>query len=209
MKRLILCASLLLLPACGGVSQKSANDYLSERKIAAATPDAVPHCHGYGCKIVTPVPLTDKEWASVTKIFRGGPKTAEAERVKIAKATGRLEQIIGAKAGTDGDIHGTFAETGDDQLDCVDESTNTTTYLTMMAEAGLLKYHEVMSPAVRLPFVHTGSWPHQTALIRETETGTYYVVDSWFRDNGANADIIDLETWRTGWKPEDLRDINS
>jgi hypothetical protein len=28
------------------------------------------------------------------------------------------------------------------------------------------------------------------------------VVDSWFRDNGQAPDIVDLETWKDGWKPE-------
>jgi len=29
-----------------------------------------------------------------------------------------------------------------------------------------------------------------------------WVVDSWFRDNGEDPDILDLQTWKDGWKPE-------
>ncbi|MGQ0526947.1 MAG: hypothetical protein ACT4OY_02780 [Alphaproteobacteria bacterium] len=208
MKRTCLLVVILLLTACGAVSQKSAPDYLAERRIKLATLDAVPHCHGYGCQIVTPVSLSDKEWGSVKNIFRKKSKTPEAERTKIAKAVGLLERIIGPKDGTEHDVMGTFRETGHDQLDCVDESTNTTTYLYMLDQAGVLKFHTVLGAVVRLPLVHAGNWPHQSAMIREDKTGDYYVVDSWFRNNGADADIVDLPTWRAGWKPEELRGIN-
>jgi hypothetical protein len=79
-------------------------------------------------------------------------------------------------------------------MDCVDESTNTTTYLTMLLKDGLLKWHNVEDRATRGFFIF--GWPHTTAVIRDTVTGQLYVVDSWFLDNGQPPYIQKLEDWR-------------
>jgi hypothetical protein len=28
------------------------------------------------------------------------------------------------------------------------------------------------------------------------------VIDSWFRDNGELPDVVSLDIWKDGWKPE-------
>ena len=70
-----------------------------------------------------------------------------------------------------------------------------------MQQKGLLKFHTVQSPTVRLPIIHAGRWPHQTAVISQNKNGQFYAVDSWFQDNGSPAEIVRLETWKDGWKP--------
>jgi hypothetical protein len=90
----------------------------------------------------------------------------------------------------------------DNQHDCVDESLNTTIYLTLLEQKGLLRHHNVEDPTVRLPIIHSGRWPHQTAVISEIETSKFYAVDSWFHDNGAKAEIVPLRKWKDGWKPK-------
>lgn len=88
------------------------------------------------------------------------------------------------------------------QHDCVDESLNTTIYLTLLERKGLLKFHSVGTPTVRLPLIHAGRWPHQTATMIDTQSQIPYAVDSWFHDNGFPAEIIALEKWKKGWKPD-------
>ncbi|MDB2683139.1 hypothetical protein N9Z27_02685, partial [Alphaproteobacteria bacterium] len=152
------------------------------------------------------VELSKQEWEKIKKPFRRKPKTAQQEREKIATAIGTFEQIIGAKTGSEEDIHGTFIQTGTYQLDCVDESVNTTMYIAALQNKDLIKFHDLHPPEGRVPIIHAGRWPHQAALIEEKDTEksteNYYIVDSWFHDNGAPAEIIPLKQWKDGWKPE-------
>jgi hypothetical protein len=116
-----------------------------------------------------------------------------------------LEQKIGAKTNTANDVAGTFGTVGKYQLDCVDESTNTTIFLALLEKNKLLKFHKVSAPMARTPFTGLAGgrfWPHQTAVIFENASGQAYAVDSWFRDNGFPADIVNLNDWLYGWGPE-------
>lgn len=208
MRNAPLLTSLILLAACA--SAYDGGDYkmyLAKKNVAQPTSELVHHCHAYGCQAISKVELTKADWKKIQKIFKSKSKNAEAERKKIAKAIGVFEQIVGAKDGTDKDVRGTFVESGRYQLDCVDESTNTTMYLALLQDKKLLKFHDVQAPTARVPIIHAGRWPHQTAVIRDIKTGEFYVVDSWFHDNGADAEIIDLKTWKSGWKPESVRDF--
>jgi hypothetical protein len=202
-----LACSALFLAACGSHHTAPYQSYLAGRKLAVPAKNEIHHCYAYGCQKISKVSLTDEEWRQVTKIFKPKAKTPEKERQQIKKAIGLLERIIGPKDGTQDDIAGTFRETGPYQLDCVDESTNTTIYLALLESEGLLHFHQVNGPTMRFPVINAGRWPHQTAVITDTTTKTPYAVDSWFHDNGGDAEIIDLKTWKEGWKPESVRDF--
>ncbi len=163
-------------------------------------PGAFTVCHGHGCEERAPVSLTAAEWARVVALFRRLPHDAAAERRAVACAVGLLERLVGPRAGTDGDLGGTFPGLGrPGQMDCVDEATNTGTYLRMFADAGLLRFHVPDGRATRGFFLM--GWPHTTAVLRERATGRRWAVDSWFHDNGVPARILPLERWRAGWKP--------
>ncbi len=202
----LMALSLLALTACSG-APGDYKSYLQSREIGLSTPESIRHCHAYGCQRISNINITKKDWRKITAIFRPRAKNAAAERLKIAKAIGLFERTVGPLAGTQFDERGTFRKTGNNQLDCVDESTNTTTYISLLENAGLLKFHTLAGPTMRFPIVHAGRWPHQTAVIRETGSGILYAVDSWFRDNGAEADIIPLKEWKQGWKPPDVHDL--
>jgi hypothetical protein len=198
--------ALALLAACSG-KPGNYESYLEGRKVGLSSAETIRHCHAYGCQKITDVEFTNADWKDIKAVFRPAPKSADMERERIAKVIGLFEQKIGPRAGTQNDERGTFRHTGDDQLDCVDESTNTTTYLSLLQAQGLLKFHTVAGPTMRLPIIHAGRWPHQTAVIEETATKRLYAVDSWFRDNGHPADIINLKEWKEGWKPRDVHDL--
>ena len=205
-KLLLLAGSSAFLISCAAQTS-TYETYLRGKKVPLPAHDILHHCHGYGCKFVSEIKLTDKDWREIRAFFTPMAKSAAAERTQIAKAIGRLEQIAGKQDGTGGDIRGTFRNIGDDQLDCVDESTNTTIFLSLMQTEGLARFHTVEGPAVRLPLIHAGRWPHQTGVIREKDSDMLFAVDSWFHDNGADAEIIELKTWKDGWKPESVRDF--
>lgn len=204
MKRVLLL-SAIILGGCVSQDFKTYDRYLASKRIPPATLDEFPHCYGYGCPSHFLVQLSKKDYARIEKIFKPKTKNAAQERARIEKAIGEFETIVGALTGTDRDVGDTFKKTGDGQLDCVDESTNTTIYLDLMRQMGLLKFHAIEQPQIRLPISGGGWWVHQTAVIRDTDTNILYAVDSWFDDNGYPAYVVPFDAWKTGWKPEHLR----
>lgn len=190
---------MLLLNACGTTRPLK----LSDAQSLSPAPESFRLCHGYGCWVKSQVSLTNEEWENATASLKTRADSAEKEREQISATIGKLEQISGVKTGTDKDLaKATMAGHSPYQLDCIDEALNSTTYLSMIENAGLFHYHKVSSPARRGIFID-GAWPHNTASITDIQTGKSYAVDSWYRDNGEPAYIIPLEEWLSGWKPDD------
>ncbi|MFP4313636.1 MAG: hypothetical protein ACLFR0_04840 [Alphaproteobacteria bacterium] len=189
------------LSACG--MERHANTALQRKNIIVDIQKPVPHCYGYGCVKRADIALTKQEWEHIESIMTPASNTPAQERQKTKQAIAAFEQIMGEKAGTASDKAGTFKHMGakGNQLDCVDESLNTTIYLTLLEQKGWLSFHSVGNPSVRLPIIHAGRWPHQTAVIHENNSGRLYAVDSWFHNNGAEPEILPLEKWKAGWKP--------
>jgi hypothetical protein len=161
-------------------------------------------CTGGGCAEVKHVSLTDEEWQSIASIFTDARIVinAEQERDQIALAIGAFESIVGSKTSTETDLAGTFGNSDyPGQLDCNDEAINSTTYMRLMRQNGLLKFHEIEDTRTR-NFFFTG-WPHSTAVIHETASGERFAVDSWFYDNGFPATIVPFTAWKSGYIPED------
>ena len=192
-RQLWLVVAVVLLHGCAGVPVQPVADPIP-------TPQRIPVCSGYGCLNIDIVQLNDAEWRSVRTLFVPRAENPTDERQQIARAIAQLEKIIGPKTETEHDKGGTFPglfEAG--QMDCIDESTNTTVYLRLLAANDLLRWHEVGPDATRGYFLF--GWPHTTATVREKSSGNEYAVDSWFFDNGAEPVIIPLKQWRDGWNP--------
>ena len=161
-------------------------------------------CSGGGCAEIKHVSLTDEEWQMISSVFANAVAVSNAgkERDMISEAVGTFERIVGDKTGTATDRAGTFGNSDyPGQLDCNDEAINSTTYMRLMRQNGLIKLHEIEDMRTR-NFFFTG-WPHSTAVIREIATGTRYAVDSWFYDNGLPATIIPFAEWKSGYVPAD------
>jgi hypothetical protein len=178
-------------------------DMADINRIFRATPqlDALEICHGGGCAKLSQTNLTQAEWDQIARIFSPMPMDASTERALIAKAIAKFEVLVGNKVGTHLDKAGTFNNsqfTG--QQDCNDEAINTTTYIRLLVQAGLVKFHEVEDTRTR-HFFFSG-WPHTTAVIRQLDNQDRYAVDSWFFDNGQPATIVPFEIWKDGYIPE-------
>jgi hypothetical protein len=168
--------------------------------IRAATPEHFSVCQAYSCSDITTHALDAAQLQSLSELLDKPPPDAASERARLATAIAAMERWVGARTGTDRDLGGTFPGLGKPgQMDCIDESTNTTSYLTLFAARGWLRYHQVTARRTRgfPPF----AWPHTTAVIIETDTGRRYAVDSWFLANGQAPFIVPLELWQSGWKP--------
>jgi hypothetical protein len=144
--------------------------------------------------------LTRQEWQRVTAFLLPAAHSAAEERHAIARSIAMMESLVGSKTGTGLDKGGNLAGFGQPgQMDCIDESTNATTYLRMLETEGLLRFHTVVDRSTRFGlFV---GMPHTTAVIRETGTRRRYAVDSWFFDNGQPPAIVELSEWKSGWRP--------
>jgi len=158
-------------------------------------------CHAHGCKIVEQLSLSNTQWQQIARHFQPAAQSAADERLQIANAIAEFETIIGKKTNTSEDKAGLFESMGSSgQLDCIDESTNSTTYLLILEHNGLLKWHKPINHITRGFFIF--GWPHSSAAMKEKHSKAEYAVDSWFEDNGKRPHIIPLSQWRSGWSPE-------
>ena len=165
-------------------------------------------CSEYGCGKQNETGMTGDEWQRISNIFSQRSLNASIEREKIGQAIALFEQTIGQKTGTDIDEAQAagFSLNRKGQMDCVDETFNTTIYLQLLYKAGLLKWHVVGESINRGNYIT--SWPHNSASIYERPapylkgSKTHYAVDSWFHKNGIKPEIILASKWLGGWRPE-------
>ena len=200
--------SLALLGLCCGQAWAS-NEAYSQVMLEFHLPERInPQqfitCTQHGCAEKAQVSFSAAQWLTIETLFTPAAASAREEREQIARAIGQMEHLVADFANSHHDKAGDFNgfTAGGAQLDCVDESINTTTYLTLFEQAGLLRWHKVLPRASRGYFFF-GGWPHFTAVV-ETTRGPRerWVIDSWFRDNGVDADVLTLEQWKDGWAPE-------
>lgn len=195
----------LILGGCANELQPSLPLYMQSKQLPAPSVESFPHCQSYGCPNYKNVILSKSDWKRIENTFGPKAKNAAQEREKIAKTIGEFERIVGPITGTQDDKRGTFIQTGKGQLDCVDESTNTTIYMMMLKQKGLMPFHEIEQPQVRWPIISGRGWMHQTAVITEKETGEQYAIDSWFEDNGIDPWVVPMDAWRNGFHPDQVK----
>jgi len=169
--------------------------------IGFPTPDAFSVCHGLSCNQISDVSLQTSQWQRVRTIFSHTADSALAERRQIQQAVALMEQLVGEQVGTTED-HAKNLLTGSrhGQLDCIDEATNTSVYLRLMENEGLLHWHQTAPRTSRGPF--SGQAPHNTATIIELSSNQRYAVDAWFQANGEPPAMVKLDEWQNGWQPE-------
>ena len=194
--RFVPCLLLISLAACSNAAE--------EGRIARLLPQDATYtdlsvCSGTGCTYRNPVRLDENDWGKIDVLFVVAPTSPADERRRIGLAIGIMEILVGPQAGTKRDVgRNVFGRKQSEQLDCVDEAVNTTTYLRLIEARGLLRFHRVGLPANRLIEVVNA---HNAAVVIDQASGMSYAVDSWFYDNGSPAVVLPLETWRAGWDP--------
>lgn len=199
-----LFISVLFLSACGNVGGIN----LAQYPDPDASREKFTLCHGYGCSYKTITNFTDSEWRAVKTIFNKKSKTAEVERLKIAQAIALMEKQMGVAIGTDIDLpKAPLTRQSVKELDCIDETINTTKYLSFLEEEGLLKFHDVGQPVYK-GYMLNGVYPHNSASVVEIQTGDVYVIDSYIYSNGEKPDVRGLDSWLDK-RVEDLEDANN
>jgi len=157
---------------------------------------SIPVCHDFGCKRMARVTVPGVEWQGVAGWFFPRAATPAEERAHIARALGWMEVLIGRRTPTHKDLALDLPAGADrseifpGQLDCIDETVNTTTYLKLFAQNGLLRHHTVVEAAYRRSIFNQ----HWAAQI-EDAGGRRFTVDSWFRPNGYPPLVQRADAW--------------
>ena len=154
----------------------------------------LPVCYGFSCKTRQLVSITPAEWRSVVGWFDRAAATPEDERQQIRQAIGWMEVVVGRYTPTHLDKGMNLENKPVDmtgQMDCIDESINTTTYLTLFEQLGLLHWHRVTSRAYRGSLLDA----HWAAQVEQIDSAVNYIVDSWFQDNGMLPYIAESTEW--------------
>ncbi|ATI02273.1 MULTISPECIES: hypothetical protein [Cycloclasticus] len=175
---------------------------LPKKELVTVPADAFEVCYGYGCKTVQTVTLDDAQWFTIEQLFSPKAASAKIERQQLSLAIAQMETFIGGITHTQDDLPGTFAAFFQDrshQMDCVDEATNTTLYLRLFRERGLMRFHKEGYRINRGFFLN--GWPHTSAVIEQLDSGKRFAVDSWFHKNGIKPEIIPIDLWYSGWHP--------
>ena len=141
-------AVALALSACAQDPHHLTTHYLDQFATLNPTVAHFTVCHGFFCVQKTPVSLNEEQWRRVAAIFKPRAKDARQERQQIARAVALVESIVGPQAGIAARqwTHKymlVLPNLGDlSQIDCVDASVNTWTYMTLMEGAGLFQFHK-------------------------------------------------------------------
>ena len=165
--------------------------------------DAMTVCYDFGCRNRSIVNLPEHEWLEVANWFHPPAKTPQEELRQIRQAIGWMEEVVGRYTPTHKDVAmslpliDNYQDLFPGQQDCIDESINTTTYLRLFEQQGLLQHFEVIERAYRRAIIGQ----HWAAQIRQKSNGARFVVDSWFQPNGylpaiqASKDWEDISLW--------------
>jgi len=188
------------LGACSHAPSLSANDHFALVNAKPPRGSTVHVCHAYGCRTQTKVKFGQTEIGAIKALMDKTKKsdTPTEERRAVAYAIGWMERHVGKITGTSADRAGMdFVASGDPtQQDCVDEATNTTSYLTVLQNNDLLKHHTVRAPFAKENYFRgVAGWTHWTAVLKESSTDKTWAVDSWIFKNGENPAVVDTQKW--------------
>ncbi len=199
-KGLICLLASLFLAGCTYEREGPVAMHFAEVRSPAPDGNVVHVCHAYGCKMQTRFRFTDQDIASLRDLMKKmrNSNDAKGERRAIAYAIGWMETRVGKVIGTDQDRPGMdFNASGDPtQQDCVDEATNTTSYLKVLDANGLITQHTIVRPMAKENYLRgVAGWTHWTAVIVEKTNNQRWAVDSWIYANGENPAIVEAEKW--------------
>lgn len=163
--------------------------------IANAQSSSFQICHGYDCYYKTKLNLNKSDQNRIAQIMRKSAKSPKDERAAIRTAIAYFEERSTQVIGIRDDARMEFGKgRRRGQMDCVDESLNTTNFLNYLANNNLLNYHKIGRRDSR-GFFLDGRYPHWTAVIIDQENRKW-AVDSWYEAGGGKPDVMLLNEWK-------------
>jgi len=189
----------MVVSACAENANQLQTFYLDRFATPNPTLSEFTVCHGFNCSERSPAIISADQWRRVTAIFKPRAKNARHERQQIAQGLAVIQTIVGPQTGTDAHqwTHKNMfvIPNGGDltQLDCIDTSVNTWTYMTLMERSRLFAFHRV-APLSYGPV-------RNTAVLQELNGG-YFAIDASLVDVGVPPPIMPLATWLGSWPPD-------
>lgn len=159
--------------------------------------DRIVACHGYGCARRTALAVDAPLLGRASALLRAGRGSPAQERRALGEVVRLYTSYLAGRLGSPPDAPRSppsLSGVGG-QMDCVDETANTTSLLLVLQDRGLLAYHEVERPVSRGLFID-GRYPHTTAVIAEKGNRLEWAVDPWAMAPGERPDILPLSRWR-------------
>jgi hypothetical protein len=203
--RVLIILLVAGLAACTHGGSGSVNKHYIEFETAAPNGNRVTVCHAHSCKMQTPYTISKQDIAEIAAIMKKVKRgdTAHEERRAVAYAIAAMEAKVGNELGIRDKPGMQWSAAGKpSQQDCVDEATNTTSYLLVLEANGLIAQHTVQMTMSKDKLVKgiltlrpVKYWPHYTAVLQEKATGQKWAVDSWLSANGENPAVVKVEDW--------------
>ncbi|UTH72702.1 hypothetical protein [Chromobacterium sp. IIBBL 290-4] len=165
---------------------------------ASARADGLNICYHYRCSRQAYFDISDEErdWLAARM---AQADSAESERAAVGDAVQTL-YFIAARftpiwQDKGGNIHDGPAE---GRMDCVDHSSNVTTFLHYLERQGWLKFHHAAQAEWRAPHILD---LHYTGVLHDDAANQDWAVDTWFKDFGEPPVVVPLSVWMTGYEP--------
>ncbi len=163
------------------------------------TPERFPVCYGGGCAFKIDVSLSASEWNEVAAIFPGISPDLRAERERFVRGLQAMELAVGGATRLSRDLPGTFAGfLRRKQMDCIDETANTSTYLQLFEAAGFLHHYRSGHRVSTSMMISRNIWPHTVASVVDRKGGPEYIIDMWYGPHGDLPYIMPRSDWERG-----------
>jgi len=192
--RLAAAGLALLVSGCSVIPASKFVDRYGDPKPA---PENLTLCEGYSCHFGSHVALSTAEWAQVKAVFTPPAASAAAEREQVARAVETLDLLVAQHTGTAVQQRRDWINRSDpSQVDCVDHTVNTVTYLRLFFDTGLLHWNHPGEPAHRGTII---GWDvANTAVLVENDSNHGYSIDTALGDVGLPPYVIPVEQWVAG-----------
>jgi hypothetical protein len=162
-------------------------------------------CYNWTCAAMKSLTFTRDDLETVTAAMQGCPDTGFHDRVQRMRIGIWQMELLAQKylpiLANDREINEFDREVAG-RLDCVDNSTNTTTYLHLLRDLRQLSGWTIAEAEVRdLTDFRNVHW---TAVVIDDKTQKPWSVDSWFRPNGHLPFVMPLGAWvasKKAWEP--------
>jgi hypothetical protein len=153
-------------------------------------------CYGFVCRRRATLDFTAADRKQLTQILAAGKASAPAERAAVQKAVVWFDHRVGPMIGTNTRVAHADIRTGADasNFDCWDSTRNTSSFMLVLQEWGLLKHHTVGNPRYRGNILAL-QLPHNTAVLVEKESGIEWAVDMWTTKYLQPPDVMLVEKW--------------
>ena len=178
------------IPLAKFADMEAIRDHFSQFQVKIPVERRLRICSAYGCRSQAEVTLSADSIAEFRKLYAEKVSDAQTERHFFRTAIARIEAATAKAAGVQNDRPSLdFSGSGDPgQLDCVDEATNSTSFLLVLGTYGMVKHHTVRKPIWKGGLT---KWTHYAALIKDNKTGVEYAIDSGIGRTGQEPLIIE------------------